>query len=55
MACLVILSDHGDEHLEHQGFGHGRTLYNELVRVLLMIKPQIVPISKERMFLLDSS
>ena len=34
---LVITADHGDEFWEHDGVGHGRTLYDELLRVPLII------------------
>jgi len=35
---LIITSDHGEEFQEHDGWLHGRTLYNELLRVPLIIK-----------------
>lgn len=34
---VVVLSDHGEEFLEHGDLGHGHTLFDELVRVPLMI------------------
>jgi arylsulfatase A-like enzyme len=34
---IVFLSDHGEEFFEHGGFEHGHTLYNELVKVPLII------------------
>ena len=34
---IVFLSDHGEEFLEHGGFEHGHSLYNELLHVPLMI------------------
>jgi arylsulfatase A-like enzyme len=34
---IVVTSDHGDEFLEHGGFGHGRTLEMELLRVPLIV------------------
>lgn len=34
---LVISADHGEEFWEHGGMGHGRTFYNEVIRVPLMI------------------
>ncbi len=37
-ALIVIMSDHGEEFWEHDGFEHGHTLYNELLRVPLIIK-----------------
>ena len=39
-ALIVFVSDHGEELWEHGHFGHaGRHLYDELVRVPLLIKP----------------
>ncbi|MEM9555163.1 MAG: sulfatase [Acidobacteriota bacterium] len=35
---LVIVSDHGEEFLEHGGWEHGKTLYEEQLRVPLVIK-----------------
>jgi arylsulfatase A-like enzyme len=35
---LVFLSDHGEEFWDHQGFEHGHTLYDELLRVPLFIR-----------------
>jgi len=37
-AIIVVTSDHGEELLEHGAGGHGHTLYEELVRVPLIIK-----------------
>lgn len=34
---IIFTSDHGEEFLEHGGFGHGHTLYNELLHVPLII------------------
>jgi arylsulfatase A-like enzyme len=34
---IVLHSDHGEEFLDHGGFVHGTTLYDELVRVPLII------------------
>jgi arylsulfatase A-like enzyme len=36
---FVFLSDHGEEFYEHGGFGHGGTLWNELLHVPLVVKP----------------
>lgn len=33
---VVFLSDHGEEFYEHGGFGHGHSLYNELIKVPLI-------------------
>ncbi len=35
---LLVTSDHGEEFVEHGAYGHGNTLYNELLRVVLMIQ-----------------
>ncbi|MBM4015820.1 MAG: sulfatase [Planctomycetes bacterium] len=36
---VLVVSDHGEEFYEHEGFGHGSTLWNELVHVPLILKP----------------
>jgi hypothetical protein len=33
---VVFLSDHGEEFFEHLGFGHGHTLFGEVIRVPLV-------------------
>lgn len=35
---IVLTSDHGEEFWEHEGFEHGHTLYEEVLRVPLLIK-----------------
>ncbi len=35
---IVLTSDHGEEFFEHGGFSHGQSVYDELVRVVLVIK-----------------
>jgi hypothetical protein len=41
---VVFLSDHGEEFFDHQGFEHGHTLYNELIKVPLVISlPGTIP------------
>jgi len=35
---LLPMSDHGDEFKEHGGWSHGTTLYQEVVRVPLLVK-----------------
>ena len=37
-ALVVFLADHGEEFLDHRGWVHGHTLFDELVRVPLVIK-----------------
>ncbi len=34
---IVLVSDHGEEFLDHGGFEHGHTLYNELLHVPLLV------------------
>jgi arylsulfatase A-like enzyme len=34
----IVLSDHGEEFLDHGGLGHGSTVYHELARVVLAIE-----------------
>lgn len=35
---IVITADHGEEFFDHGGWEHGHSLYNELIKVPLMIK-----------------
>ena len=37
-ALIVVTSDHGEEHYEHRGIDHGHSLYEELLRVPLIVK-----------------
>jgi arylsulfatase A-like enzyme len=37
-SMIILFSDHGEEFFDHRGWGHGQSLYNELVHVPLMIK-----------------
>jgi arylsulfatase A-like enzyme len=37
-SLVVLTADHGEEFLDHGGVGHGGTLYNELIRVPLIVK-----------------
>ncbi|HTQ79857.1 MAG TPA: sulfatase, partial [Thermoanaerobaculia bacterium] len=37
-SLIILVGDHGEEFFEHGGFDHGRTLYNELLRVPLIVK-----------------
>jgi choline-sulfatase len=37
-SLIVFFSDHGEEFYEHRGWSHGHSLYNELIRVPLIIK-----------------
>jgi arylsulfatase A-like enzyme len=36
---IVLCVDHGEQFLEHGGFGHTTTLYDELIRVPLIVVP----------------
>jgi arylsulfatase A-like enzyme len=40
---VVVLADHGEEFWDHGGFEHGHTLYDELLRVPLVVKNGGVP------------
>lgn len=40
---LVVVSDHGEEFLEHGGLGHGHTHYEELLRVPLILRGPGLP------------
>ncbi len=37
-SMIILFSDHGEEFAEHGGWTHGHTLYNELLRVPLIVK-----------------
>lgn len=37
-SLIVFLSDHGEEFYEHQGWAHGHSLYNEVLKIPLLIK-----------------
>ena len=37
--ALVIASDHGEEFFEHEEFGHGQSLYRELLHVPVAFRP----------------
>ena len=37
-SLIILVSDHGEEFFEHGGFDHGRTLYEELLHVPLIVK-----------------
>lgn len=38
-SLIIVASDHGEEFFEHGGLVHGWTLYDEQLRVPLMVKP----------------
>lgn len=37
-SMIILFSDHGEEFFEHQGWGHGHSLFNELIKVPLIVK-----------------
>jgi len=37
-SLIIITSDHGEEFLEHSSWGHGQSLYQELIHVPLLLK-----------------
>jgi choline-sulfatase len=37
-AMIILVSDHGEEFFDHKGWTHSHSLYNELIRVPLIIK-----------------
>ncbi len=37
-SLIILASDHGEEFWDHGGFEHGHTLYDELLRVVLIFK-----------------
>jgi arylsulfatase A-like enzyme len=44
---VVILSDHGEEFFDHGGLDHGHTLFEELIRVPLILSlPGLIPANK---------
>ena len=52
---VVIFADHGEEFWDHDGFEHGHTLYDELLRVPLIVKHPGLPAKRvaEPVSLLD--
>lgn len=41
---VVFVSDHGEEFFEHKGYGHGHTLYGEVINVPMVISmPDVLP------------
>jgi arylsulfatase A-like enzyme len=43
---VVLTSDHGEEHYDHGGFWHGHCMYQELLRVPLVMKGPGIPKKK---------
>ena len=40
---VIITGDHGEHFGEHNQFGHGSSLYNELIHVPLILIPPLGP------------
>jgi hypothetical protein len=44
---IVLLSDHGEEFYEHGGFGHGYTMFSEVIDVALIVNMKdVIPCGK---------
>ena len=41
-SMIILTSDHGEEFYDHSGFFHGNTLYDEMVRVPIIIKSSYI-------------
>lgn len=37
--AVVFTADHGEEFWEHDGYGHGHTMFDEVIRVPLLLRP----------------
>jgi arylsulfatase A-like enzyme len=37
-AAIILISDHGEEFNDHDGWEHGHSLYNELIKIPLIVK-----------------
>jgi len=46
-SLIIFTSDHGEEFWEHGGYEHGHSLYNEVLRVPLIIKPPMPDSDRE--------
>ena len=45
---IIVTADHGEEFFDHEGWGHGKSLFNEVVRVPLIIRyPPLFPQGKD--------
>ncbi len=44
---IVITADHGEEFLDHGGFEHGHTLYDELLHIPLIVRAPAITTKKE--------
>jgi arylsulfatase A-like enzyme len=57
-AIVLVTADHGEEFRDHGSFSHGSSLYNEVVRVpLLLLAPSLVPgqVVQQNVSLIDVS
>jgi len=44
---IIVTSDHGEEFYEHNGWGHGHSLYEEIIHVpLIFYGPELIPRGK---------
>ena len=50
-AIVAVTSDHGEEFLDHGGKTHGKTLYQEVVQVPLLMRWPGLP-SREEVWIL---
>jgi arylsulfatase A-like enzyme len=48
-SLIVFTADHGEEFQEHGGWWHGTTLYDEQIRIPLLVKPAGAPAGNARM------
>jgi arylsulfatase A-like enzyme len=49
-SLIVLMSDHGDAFFKHHRFGHNRTLYDDMVRIPMMIKfPRSLGVAPRRL------
>ncbi|HXV60057.1 MAG TPA: sulfatase [Vicinamibacteria bacterium] len=47
-STVILTADHGEEFWDHDGFEHGHTLYDELIRVPLIVKlPSDVDVARD--------
>src|SRR5262249_44967549 len=41
---MIVTADHGEEFYDHQNWGHGHSVYNELLHVPLLVRyPRLLP------------
>lgn len=52
---IVLCVDHGEQFLEHGGFGHTTTLYDELIRVPLIVVPPGSKLGSRRAEVVETS